>query len=289
MRSLARRAANQAIGLLPEPRRSVLREGLDRIYPGKYPVESEAPPCPPGRVTGLPDFVGVGAQKAGTSWWLRLLTSQAGVHNEPGFRKERHFFDRFFDASLSDDDLEEYRRWFPRPPGTLAGEWTPCYMFHFWVPPLMSSALPDAKLLVLLRDPVERYVSGLTHDRGEREVVGYSRADEAFARGLYGAQLERLRAWVPADRILVQQFERCRVDVRGELRRTLSFLGVDTERPVLGDLADRGVNRTDLPKVEVPAHVREELAARYQGDADRLLRMYPDLDMDLWPGLSGPP
>jgi len=53
----------------------------------------EPPPPPPGFVTGPPDFVGVGAQKAGTTWWFRLIEAHPGVYHDPDQRPELHFFD----------------------------------------------------------------------------------------------------------------------------------------------------------------------------------------------------
>jgi hypothetical protein len=158
-------AVDRVLRLVPEPRSSLLREAFDRLPAGRYPVDSEPPPVAPGRVPGLPDFIGVGVQKAGTSWWYRLLLAQAAIHDEPRVRKERHFFDRFYESTPSEADVETYMRWFPRPPGKLTGEWTPSYIHHFWIPPLLARISPEAKLIVMLRDPVERYQSGLTWEK----------------------------------------------------------------------------------------------------------------------------
>ena len=282
MRSARTRALQRTVRLVPAPRRFVLEEALGRLPPGRYPVDKEPPPVKPGRVTGLPDFIGVGAQRCGSTWWFLLLESQPAIHYEPGVRKERHFFDRFYDSTPSPADIELYRRWFPRSPGKLAGEWTACYMHHFWVPPLIASVAPDAKLLVMLRDPIDRFRSGLTWELHYGSLPRFSYVDDAFARGLYGAQLERLRAAVDPSKILVLQYEQCLADPGAQLRRTLEFLGVD-DRP---RLVDRQINVTEGPKVAMPPHVREELVARYAPDVRALVSMVPDLDLDLWPGMA---
>jgi hypothetical protein len=278
-------ALHDAIRLVPEPRQSALRGALGRLHPGRYPVELEPPPAPAGRTIGPPDFVGVGAQKSGTSWWYDLLVRQSGVHNEPGFRKERHYFDRFFQQDMTPEDGRRYAEWFPRPAGTLAGEWTPCYMFHFWAPELLARCAPDARVLVLLRDPVERYRSGLMHHHREGELWTFASADEAFGRGLYGAQLERLLTWFPADQVLVQQYERCRIDTETELRRTLAFIGADPTAPIVGPL-DRPVNVTRGDKPDLPEPHRRELVARYAEDLTHLFTLCPHLDTDLWPNVA---
>jgi hypothetical protein len=80
--------------------------------------------------TGPPDFVGVGVQKAGTSWWYQCLVDHPLVFHPPRVAKERHFFD---DPAMEHADRTEvaarYSRQFPRPPGTVTGEWTPRYLY----------------------------------------------------------------------------------------------------------------------------------------------------------------
>jgi len=281
-RARARAATMAVTKVLPLARRDPVRAAFRRLNPYEYAVGLEPPPSARGREIGPPDFIGVGVQKAGTSWWFSQLTRQSDVHNERGYRKERHFFDRFLYRPMTSEDIDSYARWFPRPAGTLAGEWTPEYMHFFWIPPLIPLAAPDAKILVLLRDPVERYRSGLAHKRRDGALVPkYTWGDEAFHRGFYGAQLQRLRAFIGADQILVQQYERCCVDPVGELRRTLEFIGAESSNPI-GPF-DRKVHVTVAPKPSLPPQVRDELIEGYRDDLRLLLSLYPDLDLSLWP------
>ena len=283
LRSAGTSAVNGATRVVPLPRRFVVQEAFGRLPPGRYPVETEPPPVPPGCRPGLPDFIGVGAQRCGSTWWFLLLESQPAIHYEPRVRKERHFFDRFYDTAPTPADIDTYKRWFPRPPGKLVGEWTACYMHHFWVPPLIAEVAPEAKLIVMVRDPIERYRSGLTWESHYGPLPRFSYADDAFARGLYGAQINRLRASVDPAQILVLQYERCQADVAGQLRRTLDFLGIDEP----SRMVDRAINVTAGPKVGLPPYVREELVARYAPDVRALVEMVPDIDVDLWPSMAG--
>ena len=57
--------------------------------------------------------------------------------------------------------FEDYKQYFPRPAGSLVGEKTPGYLYQPWVPPMLTGRARDAKLIVLMRDPVERYISNL--------------------------------------------------------------------------------------------------------------------------------
>jgi hypothetical protein len=163
-------------------------------------------------------------------------------------------------------------------------------MVHFWIPPLLARAAPDTQVLVLLRDPVERYRSGLGHNlrsvNPKRLEAHHPRlSSEAFGRGFYAAQLELLERHVDPARILVQQYERCTVDIAGELKRTCAFLGLDAG--AVGEPAPQRVNPTREAKPPVPDAVRTQLVDLYGPDVERLARRYPDLDVGLWPNFAG--
>jgi hypothetical protein len=164
----------------------------------------EHPECPPGWRTGPPDFVIFGAQKSGTTWWFRLIEQHPGVLQPPDQRPELHFFDRLWGEWPDAETIARYHRYFPRPEGKLIGEKTPEYLSCPWAPPMIKEAAPDARAIVLLRDPVERYVSGLSHhERGglvnDDEGLGRAFGDrmrvvtDAITRGQYATQLEWLR------------------------------------------------------------------------------------------------
>lgn len=255
-------------------RRLAQRLGWVPVF-GPGPV----PTCPPGWRTGPPDFVGVGAQKAGTTWWRSLI----GAHPDVvlGERKELHYFSDYWRLEFRDEDAERYHLYFPRPEGALCGEWTPRYMSDFWTPGLLARSAPDAKILVLLRDPVARYRSGLTASlAGVFPPFHPDVAQEAMERGLYADQLERLLGAFAREQVLLLQYEVCRVNVVSELARTYRFLGLDDS--FVPDGADEVINRTE-DKVDVPDETRERLAVLYRNDVIRLLDAFPEIDVTLWP------
>lgn len=147
------------------PRR-LIRSAVRRVWPRDLVVRVE-PGCPPGWRVGPPDFVGVGAQKAGTSWWHRLISEHPSVALRPDQAKELHYFDSFFDRPFTRADAARYHGFFPRPYGAKSGEWTPRYLTDFWAHEQLRMAAPEAGIIVLLRDPVDRYRSGLTHELNE--------------------------------------------------------------------------------------------------------------------------
>ncbi len=248
-------------------------------------VRGEAPEPPEGWTVGPPDFVGVGAQRSGTKWWYELIVGHPEIQRVAAVRRELHFFERFWDTSFASEDADWYHRFFPRPPGSLAGEWTPRYVFDPWTPRLLRRAAPDARLLVLLRDPIERYRSGFA-----REARLSARRDaplspmlwgDAFARGLYAAQLSRLLRFFPREQLLVLQYERCRERPDEQLARTYEFLGVDpvTQAP---EVLTQQVGRA-LPKRELAGDLLEDLVAAFADDVRELAEGFPEIDLRLWP------
>src|SRR5207247_1417209 len=104
-------------------------------------------------VMTLPNFLIVGANRAGTSYLAMLLVDHPDVFFA---RKELHYFDQlpFRGGGVA---IEEYARFFEGADGQAAiGEKTPSYMYFDHVPELLARHLPDARLIFLLRDPLKR-------------------------------------------------------------------------------------------------------------------------------------
>ncbi len=151
-----------------------------------------------GVITGPPDFIGVGTQRSGTTWMQRLLRDHPRIRLPRDQRKEQHFFDWFGKTEMTDADVARYHEQFPRPPGDIAGDWTPRYMRDVWTPRLIPRAAPDAKILVIFRDPVERYRSGVLHmlarqGRAGRDVPRHRRGRARPVRAPAQACLRLLR------------------------------------------------------------------------------------------------
>lgn len=225
-------------------------------------------------MTGPPDFLGIGAQAAGVRWWEKLLARHPQVRPGGG----EHFFEAFCAREMTPEDVAAYHASFPREPGEIAGEWSPRIAYDFWTPRLLARAAPGARLLFLVRDPVERFRAGVA--RQQRHVAGrkeQTAADDAVERGRYGSQLERLLGHVERDRVLVLQYERCIADPQREYDRTLAFLGLE---PHTLDDAQPPPFEGDGPEVwpDLRAAIVETLAP----DVELLERLVPDLDRSLW-------
>ena len=238
------------------------------------------------RKTGPPDFVGVGTQRSGTTWWFRMLSQHPGIKPPPKGKKELHFFDRFCVREMTDADIAEYHGLFRGRSDQKAGEWTPRYMADPWTPRLLQRAAPDAKLLVLFRDPIERYRSGVMHQATRRPGrAAESNTTDSIERGRYATQLERLHVFFPPEQILVLQYEQCRADPVANWRRTLRFLGVDEAHPPPDFDQARGSTMASK-KVELWDDFKDGLRVTFEPEVERLRTLVPDLDVSLWPNFS---
>jgi len=273
-----------AVRRLPHRVRLGLLHRLGRYAPWEEGFDFTPPLLEPGERVGPPDFVGIGVQKAGTTWWYELLAAHPGVSARPEIHKERHFLSRFGTAGFGPAEIGAYHGWFPRLPGTLAGEWTPDYLYFPWVPPLLAAAAPDTRLLVMLRDPVERFRSGLAHQLRHRAEPSGATVTEAVNRGFYAAALGRWCEYFSPDQILVLQYERCAADPAGQLARSYRFLGLDDSFSP-ADL-HRPVGATTEGKIPLDADARRRLVATYAPDVKELVARLPEIDLSLWPNFA---
>ena len=179
------------------------------------------------------EFLGIGAQKAGTSWLHLNLARHPALWLPP--EKELHFWDRH-----RHHGIERYQRIFDgTPPGVLGGEITPAYGILGDEPiGEVRAHFPDLKLLYCIRNPIDRAWSSALMALAKAEMTIDEASDRWFLdhfassgsrrRGDYEACL---RAWLrhfPADRLLIVRFEEIHSDPRSLLVRCAQHLEVDT-------------------------------------------------------------
>ncbi len=144
----------------------------------------------PGAGRLLPDFVIIGAAKAGTTSLYGWLSEHPFV--APASTKEVHYFDynyfRGLDWYRGHFPLERERDAFAQQHGRpfLTGEASPSYISHYWAPERLARRLPNVKLLVAFRNPIDRAYSQFQMSRREDEEP-FGSFDEAIA-----AEAERL-------------------------------------------------------------------------------------------------
>lgn len=247
-------------------------------------AEVRPPAVPDGWTIAPPDFVGVGTQRSGSTWWYEVIASHPGVEKPPGRPKEVHFFDCY--CQVADIPADSYHRYFPRPPGKLCGEWTPRYMYDYWTPPMLRRAAPQTKVLIILRDPIERFLSGLAmHVSFGFEMN--SRLYHQFWRGSYWSQLRTLLEYFDRSQLLVLQYEQCVADPLAQANRTFDFLGLEpAAQTVAAQLAQR-VNQNRIEKPTIDEGTLDALRRSYRAELIQLFSEFPEIDGSLWPTFTG--
>lgn len=253
---------------------------------------SDLKPVPPGWRIGGPDFVGIGTVKAGTSWWYSLLLEHPQVVHNRLKQKEPRYFVHFGYMGLSEDDIATYNRAFAAPEGSICGEWSPVYISHPLCIEYIAEAAPAAKILVTLRNPVDRVVSflneaahGSSHynfNPEQRYVFDHFNIyPRAMLSSFYAADLRRLLGYFDRSQILILQYEKCKIDPRKEIACTYRFLGIDDNFQPQN--IDRAVNKKDyrVPKLERAERTR--LVDYFAEDVRLTTEMIPEIDLSLWP------
>ncbi len=155
---------------------------------------------------------------------------------------------------------------------------------------MLRYVAPEAKLIVLMRDPVERYISNLgllkragalkgevgAGELGTRE----HRVVEAMDRSRYATQLAWWLEHFPREQLLLLQYEACVADTQAQLDRTYEFLGLRGQNASVQEIARARKRATE--HVTLPDSSREWLGGYYADDARRLREIMPDLDLSLW-------
>jgi Sulfotransferase family len=205
----------------------------------------------------LPNFLVIGAAKAGTNALYHYLRQHPQVYMSPW--KEPKFFAfespeelRFRAANGRPApvnatvvlDRQKYEQLFAGARGELArGEASTQYLYVEKAPARIKSFVPEMKLVAVLRNPIERSFSSYQHlVRDGLEPLDFASAlDAEPARiaqnygflyrytdlGFYTRQLDRYARLFPADQLLVLLYDELRRDPHSTCRQVFSFLGVD--------------------------------------------------------------
>lgn len=208
-----------------------------------------------GHQGALPDFLIIGAAKSGTTSLHRYLSQHPEIHMPE--EKELHFFQ---DPGCL-GKLDVYASFFDSR-ATLRGEASPGYTVYplvKGVPERIREALPDVKLIYLVRDPVDRAITQFNQPRRYPDLE--LTAEEAFrdprdpynwylAPSRYATQIERYLRVFPREQLLVLGQEDLLERRRETLRRAFRFLGVDEEfaSPRFDELANTSESKRESTK-----------------------------------------
>jgi hypothetical protein len=201
----------------------------------------------------LPDFIGIGAQRSGTSWLYACLQEHPELCLP---RKEINFFSS--DEKWS-RGLEWYRTHFKNCGETQQkGEYSTAYLDALKAPERIASIIPETKLIVLIRDPVERCISGYKNAISAGDISKSVSFEEALRKypgiiekSFYGRHLDRYLEYFAEEQIFIGQFEMISSNPRRLLENVFEFLAVDTDfEPSLLHERINSSGPTAIPGVE---------------------------------------
>lgn len=178
----------------------------------------------------MPDFVIPGFTRCGTTWLYEVLRLHPSICLP--LRKEINFFNRAYERGQ-----DWYAAYFADCPNDrVTGDISPVYAEDPAVPSRIHETLPDARLVLLVRDHVARIRSIYWHlvrdGRANDDLTAFldgSSAGSAFMeRQRYAPVLERYLGLFPRERVLILVYEELRADPRAAVASILEFLGVPT-------------------------------------------------------------
>ena len=212
-----------------------------------------------GPVRLKPDFIIIGVQRGGTTSLYNYLTDHPTIASAS--MKEVHFFDNNYQRGINwyqgqfPTSMQKYYTTALHKQFFTTGEASPYYLFHPHTAKRAAEAVPHAKLIVLLRNPVERTYSQYYHevelgherlsfvealDQEEvrtREETEKMQHDEHYysynhqhytyvARGRYAEQLENWFRYFPREQFLIIKCEDFYEKPHIVMQETFDFLGV---------------------------------------------------------------
>lgn len=176
----------------------------------------------------LPNYLVIGASRCGTSWLARNLRVHPEIYLPND--KELHYFDRHYEKGIA-----WYENYFRNCTELAIGEATPAYFYNPAIPELIYQTLPDVKLIVSLRNPIDRAYSHYWYCYTDRKI---KKDDASFEEqliknprlieeGLYTRCLHRYFDLFPKDKILIMRYEEIKTNPERYMSTVYMFLEVD--------------------------------------------------------------
>jgi hypothetical protein len=182
------------------------------------------------------DFIGVGAPKTGTTWAAKCLAE----HPEICFstKKEINFFNKTYQFYHKEKpwNFEKGIGWYAQffegcPDTQITGEFSVNYFYDAETPQLMREMFPDAKVIIILRNPVDQVYSNYLHINSQYDLPPFEQMVEEkngfVPYGYYSRYLQRFFDAYPRDQILVALYNDIQTQPKKFLEELYTFLGVD--------------------------------------------------------------
>ena len=210
------------------------------------------------------NFIGIGVQKAGTSWLSEALNEHPEIKVHP--KKEAHFFNkqRFYLNTF------HYELTFGSRKKKIIGEITPSYILDKKAAKRIFKYNSKIKLIAILRDPTERCISQYKMEMSRNTIEKNSGLWDAFyrnlpkygpmrERGLYKKQLDRFYKYFNKSQILILDYENIKKEPHILIKTVFKFLEVDEKfipsclhkkiRHIKDTTTNISINKDDIQKI----------------------------------------
>ncbi|MDA9663555.1 sulfotransferase domain-containing protein [bacterium] len=179
------------------------------------------------------NFIGIGVQKAGTSWLAQALNEHPEIYIHP--KKEAHYFNH----KKTYINRFHYEWTFKNNNEKIVGDITPSYISDASVAEKIFTYNPDVKMIVILRDPTERCISQYIMEMTRGTIEKNSGLWDAFsrdlpsygpmkARGMYKEQLNEYYKFFKKEQILILQYKELQKNPEEFIKKAFNFLEVDS-------------------------------------------------------------
>ena len=198
----------------------------------------------------LPTFLGIGVPKAGTTWLYDLLISHPEVYI-PEKLKDIRYFNRFYSQGS-----DWYQSFFPDSAQAqnykAIGEITAHYLYNADAPGRIAIELEQPKLLLILRNPIDRTWSHYKHrarlDNYQGSFESYLEHDpNAIRFSFYSENIKRFQTYFDNSQFLILLFDRVFKDIDSTCDTIAEFLEIDPEK-FTEDSGSKIVNKGYIPR-----------------------------------------
>lgn len=191
------------------------------------------------------DFIVIGTQKAGTTALYHYLTKHPQIAMSS--KKELHYFCQD-DGSVGAHTYEKYHEYFVMDNNKTEGEITPDYIGHIHCPKRIYEYNPNIKLILILRNPIDRAYSHWNMARNffkEKHSFAFCVLLDAikslksklntnitttyFRKGLYSFQINNYYRYFKKEQLLILKYEDYTSDQEEQLKIIFEFLGIDSK------------------------------------------------------------
>ncbi len=233
----------------------------------------------------MPDFIGIGAMRSGTSWFSKNLNKHPDIYPRT---REIHFFDKELDGQkipIFPKKIEAQLRYgykFIRGKisGKVCGDYTPAYaILEKETIALVQNWMPDIKLLFIMRDPVQRAWSharkGFMKRNGihileapKNQVIEYLNKPGFYNRSDYSRCLENWMHFYDYDQFFIAFLDEAKTEPEKMFREVFSFLGVNSDIELHKEDLYSAVNTR--PKFQMPDWIDDYLSDSLYSNNQRL-------------------